>query len=436
VAIHQTEQNGGAIADKENKMTFDTLTPSKTYEAPPVRTRSAQHVVVIGSGIAGLTMARTLADYFSQVTIIERDEPAFAQDFRSGVPQARHAHTLMPRGQAILEQLFPDLTNELIANGAVAVDLAQDVAFYHKGAWTKPQARSQNVSVSCSRPLLEATIYRRVTSLPQVSVLRGYRANGLTLDDFGRRVTGVQLQGGRGAGAQEMVQAADLVVDASGRQSQAPKWLATHGFVPPEEWRVNAFVGYATRLYRQPDGFAPGWKRLYIRPTPPDGTRGSVLLPQENGRWVVTLMGIAGDYPPTDEDGFLDFARSLPTSRLYDAIKDAEPLTPISGFRRTENRVRRYEKLPRYLEGFLVCGDAVFALNPVYAQGMTAAVMGSLVLDETLTHHHAGLMAGNLEGIAETFQSRLRQAVDGLWAMSTRKDWDWPITEVTDDTDL
>lgn len=391
--------------------------------------------VVIGGGIAGLTMAKTLADHFPQVTIVERDEPAFAQDFRSGVPQARHAHTLMPRGQSILEQLFPGLTEELIATGAVAVDLAQDVAFFNDGAWLKPQTRGQSVSVSCSRPLLESAIYRRVSNLPQVNVLRGYRATDLEVDRSGKMVTGVRLHAGRGAKAQELTLPANLVVDASGRQSQAPQWLMAHGFIPPEEWRINAFVGYATRLYRQPEGFAPGWKRLYVRPTPPDGTRGSVLLPQENGRWVVTLIGIAGDYPPTDEQGFLDFARSLPTSRLYDAIKEAEPLTAVSGFRRTENRVRRYDKLPRYLEGFLVCGDAVCALNPVYAQGMTAAVMGSQTLDAILRDRRTDLAANHLSGIAGAFQKGLRQAVDILWSMSTRKDWDWPITEVTDDTD-
>lgn len=414
---------------------FATMTQAKPDETTPAPDRPGQQAVVIGSGIAGLTMAKTLADYFAQVTIVERDEPAFAHDFRSGVPQARHAHTLMPRGQAILEQLFPGLTDELVDNGAVAVDLAQDVAFFNDGVWVKPQARGKSVSVSCSRPLLESALYRRVTSLPQVNVLRGYRATGLTVDRSGKMVTGVCLHGGRGAGAQEMHLPADLIVDASGRQSQAPKWLAAHGFAPPEEWRINAFVGYATRLFRQPEGFALGWKRLYVRPTPPDGTRGCVLLPQENGRWVVTLIGIAGDYPPTDEDGFLDFARSLPTSRLYDAIKDAEPLTAVSGFRRTENRVRRYDKLPRYLEGFLVCGDAVCALNPVYAQGMTAAVMGSQALDRTLNNYRSGLAVGDLTGVAGTFQKQLRQAVDGLWSMSTRKDWDWPITEVTDDTD-
>jgi glycine/D-amino acid oxidase-like deaminating enzyme len=63
--------------------------------------------VVIGSSIAGLTTARVLTDHFDQVTVIERDQLPDTPDFRRGVPQAWHAHTLPLRGHAMLEQLFP-----------------------------------------------------------------------------------------------------------------------------------------------------------------------------------------------------------------------------------------------------------------------------------------------------------------------------------------
>ena len=38
---------------------------------------------------------------------------------------------------------------------------------------------------------------------------------------------------------------------------------------------------------------------------------------------MLTLAGILGDHPPTDPDGFLDFARSLRFPDIYDAIRDA-----------------------------------------------------------------------------------------------------------------
>jgi len=414
---------------------FQTLSKQKNAETLTQDGRIATHAIVIGSSIAGLAAAKTLANYLDQVTIIERDTSACTQVFRSGVPQARHAHTLMPQGQEILEQLFPGLIAELIRNGAVPVNVEKEVSFFHAGSWRVPQQKGRKLSLSCSRPMLESAIYRRVTSLPNVAIMRGYQAIGLVADDSGQQVIGVRLRSGRGAEVRELIKKAMLIVDASGRQSQAPKWLASLKLMPPEEWCINAFVGYATRIYQQPANFAADWKRLYVRPTPPDETRGAIILPEENGRWVVTLVGIAGDYPPTDEADFLAFARSLPTPQIYDAIKDATPLSDPFGFRRTENRMRRYDKLPHYLEGFLVIGDAVCALNPVYAQGMTAAITGSHVLEATLNRYWPNLAVGNVTGLAAAFQKALREGLDDLWSQSTGKDWDWPMTEVTDNAE-
>jgi hypothetical protein len=64
-----------------------------------------------------------------------------------------------------------------------------------------------------------------------------------------------------------------------------------------------------------------------IMPVPPQMPRGGIILPMENGGWQVTLVGIGRDYPPTDEAGFLEFARSLSSPEIYEAIKEAQPLT-------------------------------------------------------------------------------------------------------------
>lgn len=227
---------------------------------------------------------------------------------------------------------------------------------------------------------------------------------------------------------------ADLVVDASGRNSQAPTWLAKLGYEPPRETIVNSFPGYSTRIYQRPANFDGGWKTLSIRPTPPHGTRGGLIIPIEGDRWQVTLVGMGHDYPPTSEEGYLDFARSLPVPQLYDAIKDAQPLTRPCGYRSTENRLRHYDKLPRYLEGFLVMGDAVYALNPVYAQGMTVSVMGSVALERCLEDQF--VTGQEITGLAQTFQQKLAKLASGLWKMATREDGRWPATVTTEDLSL
>jgi 2-polyprenyl-6-methoxyphenol hydroxylase-like FAD-dependent oxidoreductase len=93
--------------------------------------------------------------------------------------------------------------------------------------------------------------------------------------------------------------------------------------------------------------------------------------------------------------------------------------------------VRRYDHLPRYLEGFFVAGDAAYALNPIYAQGMTAAVLGAEALADVLANHRGGI-----RGLSRAFQQRLAEAVEGPWRLATRTDWRWPGTEVMDNTEM
>ena len=64
--------------------------------------------------------AQVLSQHFAQVTIVDRDHLTETPEVRNGVPQARHPHTLMVRGQEILEQHFPGLTDELIGAGRAA----------------------------------------------------------------------------------------------------------------------------------------------------------------------------------------------------------------------------------------------------------------------------------------------------------------------------
>ncbi|MCQ3978748.1 MAG: hypothetical protein DPW09_35445, partial [Anaerolineae bacterium] len=413
------------------------------------------HAVVIGSGIAGLTAARVLADYFARVTIIERDSQLDAPQFRRGVPQAHHAHSLPVRGQQLLEKQFPGLTAELISQGAEAVHGGSEMAFFVAGEYHQLRQQGGLITLSSSRPLLESAIYRRVAAQPRIRILSEHGVEELLVDRSRRRVTGVRLRRRGGWPAQEATLAADLVLDASGRDSQAPQWLADLGYTPPQETVVNAFTGYSSRLYRRPANFGESWKTLYVRPTPTHSTRGGVILPIEGDRWHVTLHGMAGDHPPTSEAGFLDFARSLAASQFYEALCAAEPLTEPRGYRRTENRTRHYERLPRYLEGLLVteprgyrrtenrtrhyerlprylegllvCGDAAFTLNPVHAMGMTAAVLGSLALDKTLQAYGA---APNLAGLAGAFQQRLSRTMAELWKLTTDQDRRWPQVEV------
>src|SRR4029077_18578506 len=187
---------------------------------------------------------------------------------------------------------------------------------------------------------------------------------------------------------------------------------------PPEETVVNSFQGYASRFYRPPAEFESDWKALYIQQAPPADPRGGLVIPVEGGRWHVSLVGGDGDYPPTDEAGFLAFARSLRSPALYEAIAGAEPLSRIAGHRATENRLRHYDRLGRLPDGVVAVGDAVCAFNPVYGQGMTAAALGAEVLDHWLGEDwHRG------PGRGCVFQRLLARATAAAWQLSVGADY-------------
>lgn len=379
--------------------------------------------VVIGGSVAGLLAARVLADVFDQVRIIERDQLPQRPDIRKGVPQSAQPHVLFTKGYQILEELFPGIGAELRAAGALAIDWAREFDHFSRGQWNaKADLPSQVVSLTCSRPLLEWAIRRRLSNFANVQFLQRSRVTGLLCNHSNTGVNGIRLQ--RMGGSGEDV-SAKLVVDASGRGSQAPEWLKSLGFTPPAETVVNPFLGYATRRYRPLPGFQADWKVMLIDHSPPDKTRLGYMAQIEGGEWIVTLGGYGRDFPPIDNQGFLEFARSLPSPKLFEAIQHVEPVSPIYAHRATANRMRHYEKtaLP---EGFICLGDAVCALCPVYGQGMTVSALAAIVLRDWLREQQGRSANGNYSSVR--FQKKLARSNALAWAIATGQDSRFPTT--------
>lgn len=77
-----------------------------------------------GPSMGGLLAARALTGFYHQASIVDRDTLPPPGEQRRGVPQGRHAHTrLFARGRESLEELFPGLTDDLVAQGALRGDL-------------------------------------------------------------------------------------------------------------------------------------------------------------------------------------------------------------------------------------------------------------------------------------------------------------------------
>lgn len=371
--------------------------------------------------MAGLFNARVLAESFERrVTLIERDSFPEGPEFRKGVPQSRHVHVFMAGGRRIVERLFPGIQEDLISSGAQPLDMGED------GNWITPTGlaprfRSGFSLLTSTRNLLEWTVRKRVAALPNVSFLERTEVTRLLPAPDDMRVAGVRLRSrnGRAGADSEEPLTSDLVVDASGRNSNAPRWLEELGYELPGETSINAHPGYATRLFELPEDSGRDWKIMFVQAAPPEHNRGGIMFPIEGGRWICSVMGLGGEYAPTDEEGFMEFVRPLRSPMLYEAIKDALPVSPIHGYREVANKRRHYEKLARQPDNFLVTGDAACSFNPVYGQGMSTAAMGAQTLEECLR----GSRSGDSTGLSRRFQRKLAKVNAGPWLLATGEDF-------------
>lgn len=360
--------------------------------------------VVLGASMAGLLAARALSESFDRVVVIDRDDPRDT-GARKGVPQGQHAHAILNRGREVLEELFPGLTADLSAAGAEVVDLPNEVSWY-SGTRQLLKVPSDLMLLSLSRPALEDYIRARVARLPGVELRGDHEVIGLVAD--GGTIEGVRYVH---AGVEDE-EPADLVVDATGRGNRGTTWLTALGYEAPAEDTVKAGIAYSTREYdRLP---LPSGSAGVITALTADFPYGAALLPMEGNRWILTLIGMGGDIPPTDVPGFNDFARQFPIEDLHAVLDHARPLTEPKRFRIPASVRRRYERLKRLPEGYVCVGDALCAFNPVYGQGMTVAAVEAMVLLDCAR--------GPLEGLPRRYYERAAQVIDIPWDMAAGGD--------------
>ncbi|GAB6897088.1 NAD(P)/FAD-dependent oxidoreductase [Kineosporia succinea] len=386
---------------------------------------SLSTALVIGGGIGGWASAAALAPHCDRVLVIERDDLSPQPGRRRGVPQGDHFHVLAAGGRIALEELLPGTSDDLRAKGVPWTDPAQDTAFAWGSGWL-PRGPSTMHTLQPSRHLLEWYLRERVSSLPNVEIVPG------------TRVMGLHLQRGRVAGVDAVVEntgepvrfAAGLVVDSSGRASQSPSWLTRARFDAPGETVVDAHWGFASTHVTVPDGWDPGCLAMVMAPTltgdGPSSTRGAAMWLQEDHRLVIAALGAGRDHPPRDPDGFAGFLHSCGAGEMAHLYRRFTRGEPIATWRNAASRRRDFASLERRPEGFVVLGDAVMAVNPLYGQGMATAAMGARLLGETLAER-AGT---HLLGLAADFQQRLNQLLLPAWQFATSSDFGVPGVEI------
>jgi 2-polyprenyl-6-methoxyphenol hydroxylase-like FAD-dependent oxidoreductase len=345
-------------------------------------------VVVVGGGVVGLCGSLLLARDGHRVTLLERDpappplssDDAWTSWERRGVSQFRMLHYFLPRFREVLEAELPDVAAALERAGAVRTNVIENLPAPVTGG-TRP-GDQRLTALTGRRPVVEAAISRVAQGEPGIDIRRGAAVRGLLTDTDPLlpavpHVAGVVTDEG-----EEL--AADLVVDASGRRSPLPRWLAGAGAQAPEdEWEDLGFVYYG-RHFRSHDGSLP---EALGPPLQPYDSVSILLLPADNGTWGVGLI-------TSSRDGVLRAARH---PDVWERIVKSYPLAAhwldgeaisdgVEVMAKLEDRHRRlWADGAPVATGLIALGDAWACTNPSAGRGASIGLLHAVCLRQLLT---------------------------------------------------
>ena len=383
-------------------------------------------VLIVGGGVAGLAAALSLSRAGHAVEILERDATplpaspveAFERWDRSGAPQVWHSHAFLARLRSGLLDRSPDVMQALWDHGAYDLRFAEYVPPTLIDRTPEP-ADEELTLFACRRITFEWVLRRAVLASGDVRWHEGAEVQGLVAETD--PTTGLPRVTGARVATQGRVESwsADLVVDASGRRSRLPRWLAEIGARPVEQEEEECGIFYCSRFYR----LRPG-----ATPPPQQGVVGADLgymkfgiFPGDGGIFSITLAASLADDPLRailHERPFEAAARAFPATRDWVDAARSEPVTPVRAMAKLVNRRRRFvvDGAP-LATGVVALGDAAICTNPLYGRGCTLAFVHAWELADALA-----ASGGDAHALALGFDAATRREIEPWYRAARDQD--------------
>ncbi|KAJ7815187.1 hypothetical protein B0H14DRAFT_3878445 [Mycena olivaceomarginata] len=412
----------------------------------PRQKKLEKSAVVCGGSIAGILVARVLADHFDRVILVDPELNDIGKP-KTRIMQYNAAHILLSLFTEGARRLWPNFDIELQAAGGRLV--AADYHLHYSGItvpapyWHYPGG-SLPSTLATRRSTAQNALYALLMQHPAATnitvwpgTVRGVEAS----DNDERSVGSVSIR--KFDGTQVAVNDIGLVVDCTGTTQAGIKWLEAAGFLLPPNIRCSykPNIRYATLCFSVSSEIEstlpiPHSRLNAISPHAnvdhfDNGLSGTVLMKTDNNTMQLLLYSSEDNLPRRVSEviPFLSATQGhapLPSwfFEVVEILCERCPEPSFDNIKIPDQSYVRYHSVPggTLPSNFIAVGDSNLQLNPVYGQGFAKAMLNAITLNSLLHSLDSGVQTLPQDFSARYFKTNASRT-GGLWDATRLHDY-------------